>query len=85
MGHAPEAKEERGRGGSVSPAVRSGVPGCVAQWRNPEVLREDKRVEVQSTKRVDGSCNRATGRTERWIGGGVDPRCEETIGKRVRV
>jgi len=54
MGRAPEAKEEKDRGGSVSPAVRSGVPGCVAQWRNPEVLREDKRVAVQSTKRVGG-------------------------------
>ena len=55
MGHAPEAKEERDRGGSVNPAVCSGVPGCVAQWRNPEVLREDKRVAVQSTKRVGGA------------------------------
>ena len=65
MGHAPEAKEERGQGGSVSPAVRSGVPGCVAQWRNPEVLREDKQVAVQGTKRVDVSYDGATGRRPR--------------------
>ena len=62
MGRAPEAKEERDRGESVSSVVRSGVPRYVAQWRNPEVLREDKRVAVQGTKRVDVSYDGATGR-----------------------